>query len=292
MNQDLNEQMWIDAHNAALQAVIAMDLPEQIIISSTSFEGLGIGLNRIAKQALEVLMERHGENLPCLVGISVKLLWHTAYKAAFLAPFRIAARKTVKRSQLVLGVPEGDIATCGWANLLSDEITFLEAFSLQAYLNGTPFVEKFSPPDCMECAALYWFSKAADLMRDGKILEAIELIVEGCDALSWVEGFHTFDGGVEHEVEANSELTKAALAKAGAKGGESRHALSNELKNWAVMEGKKLKGHPADKARELMQRLPPDIEKKLEKAGDKFKDPERVVREALARQRNKPNTFS
>ncbi len=85
---------------------------------------------------------------------------------------------------------------------------------------------------------------------------------------------------------------KKMLSKAGAKGSEIRHALSNELKNWALKEGKNLKGHPADKARKLMNRLPSDIDEKIKKAGDKFKDPERVIREALVKQRNESSTAS
>ncbi len=85
---------------------------------------------------------------------------------------------------------------------------------------------------------------------------------------------------------------KQRLSVAGAKGGENKNALSNELKNWALKEGKNLKGHPADKARKLMNRLPSDIDEKIKKAGDKFKDPERVIREALAKQRNESSTAS
>lgn len=81
--------------------------------------------------------------------------------------------------------------------------------------------------------------------------------------------------------------SKKKLSDAGVKGSEIRHAVSKELKDWALMEGKKLKGLPADKARELMKRLPLHIAKKLREAGDKLKDPERVVRDALAAQRNK-----
>jgi hypothetical protein len=80
---------------------------------------------------------------------------------------------------------------------------------------------------------------------------------------------------------------KKKLSDAGVKGSEIRHALSKELKDWALMEGKKLKGLPTDKARELMKRLPLGIAEKLKEAGDKLKDPERVIRDALAAQRNK-----
>ena len=87
----------------------------------------------------------------------------------------------------------------------------------------------------------------------------------------------------------NDRETKAKkrLSDAGVKGSEIRHALSKELKNWALSEGMKLKGLPTDKARELMKRLPLGIAEKLKEAGDKLKDPERVIRDALAAQRNK-----
>ena len=81
--------------------------------------------------------------------------------------------------------------------------------------------------------------------------------------------------------------SKKKLSDAGVKGSEIRHAVSKELKDWALMEGKKLKGLPTDKARELMKRLPLHIAEKLREAGDKLKDPERVIRDALAAQRNK-----
>lgn len=92
----------------------------------------------------------------------------------------------------------------------------------------------------------------------------------------------------------NDRETKAKqrLSDAGVKGSEIRHALSKELKDWALMEGKKLKGLPTDKARELMKRLPLSIAEKLREAGDKLKDPERVIRDALAAQRNKAATDS
>ena len=98
----------------------------------------------------------------------------------------------------------------------------------------------------------------------------------------------------EEREEARMKLASKLRSEAGMTGGETRHALSRELKAWALIEAeaKKLKGLPADKARELMKMLPDDLSNKLKQAGDKLKDPERVIRDALAVQRNKPITAS
>lgn len=82
------------------------------------------------------------------------------------------------------------------------------------------------------------------------------------------------------------------FAAAGSKGANVKNKLSTELKIWAIAEGKKLKGLPAAKARVLMDMLPADLDSKLKNAGDKFKDPERVIREALVKQRNESSTTS
>lgn len=88
------------------------------------------------------------------------------------------------------------------------------------------------------------------------------------------------------------ESASASLSVAGKLGAEIKHSLSRELKAWAIPKSKFLTGLPAAKARKLMQMLPSDIDKKLKDAGDKFKDPERVIRDALAAQRKNPDTPS
>ena len=79
---------------------------------------------------------------------------------------------------------------------------------------------------------------------------------------------------------------------AGSKGAFAKNALTTELKAWAITEGEKLKGHPAAKARVLMDMLPANLDKKLKEASDKLKDPQRVIREALVKQRNESSTAS
>ena len=76
-----------------------------------------------------------------------------------------------------------------------------------------------------------------------------------------------------------------ALSDGGKKGAKSKHELSNELKDWSLKEAKKLKGSPTAKARQLMKMLPDDLHSRLQDAGEKLRDPERVIRDALMKQR-------
>lgn len=88
--------------------------------------------------------------------------------------------------------------------------------------------------------------------------------------------------------DVRDSLRKQVFSEGGLKGAKVKNALSSELKAWALQEGKKIKGLPAAKARALMRKLPADLLTKLKEAGDKLKDPERVIREALAAQQKNP----
>lgn len=67
---------------------------------------------------------------------------------------------------------------------------------------------------------------------------------------------------------------KSKHSKAGAKGGEAKALRQEPLKQWAIEEGRRLKGNPTERARKLMKRLTDSLAALSE-------DPERVMREAI-----------
>ena len=97
---------------------------------------------------------------------------------------------------------------------------------------------------------------------------------------------------IEKRIKDREAEVKQRLSKAGEDGAKVRHALSTELKAWALRESRSIKGLPADKARELMKKIPALLSIRLKEAGNRLKDPERVIRDALSAERNKPATGS
>jgi hypothetical protein len=81
---------------------------------------------------------------------------------------------------------------------------------------------------------------------------------------------------LENSIVISNELAEKQLkhATAGSKGGKVRALKLEPLKKWAIEKGGKLSGNPAEKARKLFRKLPPQL-------SALSNDPQRVMAQAI-----------
>ena len=140
------------------------------------------------------------------------------------------------------------------------------------------------------CAAYGTLQTGASIASESSIHEMLDLLLEATTGRGMAYALSPFSQNViQRRINSDRNIF---LAAAGSKGASVKNTLATELKAWAIAEGKKLKGLPTAKARLLMDMLPANLDKKLKEAGDKLKDPQRVIREALVKQRNESSTAS
>jgi hypothetical protein len=221
----------------ALSSVNKMDLPKEVIISDTSFSGLGLKTSRAACKELERLREVYGDKLPYLIGLSLREIWFSLFDGS---------------SYIALMVVEGDMADNDHTQRLSSAVGYGEyegiAWTLYNHLseltvsqqqmsfrNGSPFEERVPLVDLLNGAAMYWFAAAATARRSGDLDGTLDCLFEAQDALSLAHGNHMWDEGIRIEREEIAPqksadalaAARSALAKAAA---QARHSENREMK--------------------------------------------------------------
>ena len=127
----------------------------------------------------------------------------------------------------------GEIEGIAWTlyNHLSD---LSETKEQATFRDGTPFSERLSIGEILECAALYWFAAAATSCRAGDVEGAFDWLSEAQDALSLANGNYMWEQGAKSERESGMEhsvgavtAARTALAKTAA---QARHTENRSMK--------------------------------------------------------------
>lgn len=222
-----HKQAIASSRRCALHAVKAMNMPQQVIVSSESFAGLGLGLKSTAERRLTALSDTYGEKLPDLIGIALRECHYAVCKGAFYCG-SIGSNPSIS-------TPEGYAQMEGWANAMYNSLADLKEDAEQiAFRIDTPVVERVSSQVLLDCIALYWLSEASKMNRSGDSVGAQDWIFEGLDALNLSNGIVMWDAAFDFGREESAEKEKAEvddartiLARIGA---NARHAENRSMK--------------------------------------------------------------
>lgn len=197
MNPDpweLYEKWRWEALADTVAEVQSLGLPTEADLSSLSFKGLGNSFEAEADGTLAFLKRTHGEKLPFLVGITLRIFWQGALVGAKYAALQGWGSEPGREHLLR---PEGWADHEGWSSVLYDNFaTELEPPSHVAFRDGTPYSERVSSESCLKCAALWWYSNAAERLRGGLTGEALQWVYQGADAIRLAHGERMYVHGV------------------------------------------------------------------------------------------------
>lgn len=216
-----------ESRRNALHAVKAMNLPQRVIVSTESFDGLGAGLKRLAERMLATLSDKYGEKLPDVIGIALCECHYSVCKAAYYCG-SIGSNPSIC-------TPEGYAQMDGWAYTMCDSLSNLKEEAEQAFFRiDTPVTERIPSEILLNCIGIYWLSVAANMNRCGDSAGSQEWIFEGLDALNFSNGIYMWDAAYEigRDENAESEKTKVddartTLARIAA---NARHAENRSMK--------------------------------------------------------------
>jgi hypothetical protein len=223
----VHERSCIQCSINALESVNKMQLPKIIAISEDSFSGLGFKTSRQACKYLKSLRDKHGDDLPFLIGLSVRQAWFALFKDSGYIALMMAEKAMGNGDYMQkLATVEGYGEIEGIARTLYDNLSQLDEDKQQAALRDeTPFKLRQSLMDILEGAALYWFATAAISRRAGDIDDALDWLNEASDALLLAHGEIMFDASVDEVGDATAART--ALGKTGAR---ARHTENRAMK--------------------------------------------------------------
>lgn len=223
---EIKQQRHELASQAAKRALEQLQLPNEIVITKESFDGLPGKFGGRACRLLGLLESKQGNDLPIVVAKVLQRIWFDTFYLVHLSD-RCAPEAWLpdgEKSQRVNAALGLVTEFGGWVS------TFMETSQgLLAEMSGaTPF----SRYNGLGCLALHWYSEAASLWRNGDVNEALDWLYEAATALEVCYGADMWDSAVEcfgpsdHEVVAKA--ARAAMAKAGATG---RHRENREMKD-------------------------------------------------------------
>ena len=202
--------------DTGLETVNKMDLAKQITINDDSFSGLGLKTVRIAQDELDRLSDTYGENLPHLIGLSLREVW-------FAISFGSCVFADLQAHDLPFDrqiMPDW-CTTDGYAKnkqIASQLFGFLgaenESQQQSTFRDGTPFQTRLPRNDIFKGAVLYWFAAAATAFRAGDVEAGSDWLNEAQTALQLAYGDAMWDEGAEFERNTANETHDAALKEA------------------------------------------------------------------------------
>jgi hypothetical protein len=218
----------------ALESVHGLDLPKEILVSNDAFLPLGLTTGRSAYRVLGRLRERHGENLPSLIGIALREAWFALFRASGSIALGLednSFNDDDGRWRKVSS-PESYRAKEGFAWTLYNGTGYLIETPQQAsFRDGTAFQTRLSDEDILEAVGLYWLSEAATLLRRGDIEGCLDSLSEGHDAFLIVHGVQAWASGLEEE---GKDIAKDSQSKArsdlGRSGAHAAHRENREMR--------------------------------------------------------------
>lgn len=219
--------------------VTKMSLQTAIEIDPQLFDSLGGKFAEFAHTCHADLAAAHGENLPYLMGITLKVMWFSIWIG--VCNFRL-----MEPSGNYKGVPFDP--SCATPEGFSDH--FLSALNLaeevlvpqhenqrKEFRAGTPYAEE-DRKDIMDCAALLFFTLAAQKIQEQKFSSSLDWLCEAQTALGLGDRMYAADirqkdaeTGLADELK---HFRKSYFSNIGKKGVTTRHGPMNTLKDWSI----------------------------------------------------------
>lgn len=218
------------APSLALESVRAMALPNEIDLTSAPVH-LGAKVVDVVERAASELQAKYADALPAFFGIVLRDIWFACWKGAHY--MRLLHQPLIGRIEIPdesrrMWTPDGYAEVDGWASTLYDELmrTNIRPERLQLR-SDTAFASPIDPQDEMLGMSLYFFSRADQSIKHGRLNEGLDWLHEAYDAYSMNFGSFMWAGALEEAQEINLEAARSALGKSGAL---MRHAENRALK--------------------------------------------------------------
>jgi hypothetical protein len=273
---DMHEVASVLSKQFALQSLHDLDLPETVKVIDKSFEILGPKIHGRIMSVINKLRDEHGENLPYLMAIALRESWFACCAGAWYTTLMINHSNLGRFESLHEEMtPEGYAEANGYAGSLVLSVNVPTECDEQVTLRrGTPYVKRPLEANLLHCMAIYWLSKATELLSEGQISDAMNWVFEGLEALNFAHSNYMFNEGEVMEREANQDARKELLSKAGKIGASKKHESTTQLKQWAIDQAMSMRGTDVGIAKKLFGIMP----KKFDCVS---KNPERMIYEAL-----------
>lgn len=210
---ELHKRAIAESNVNALAAVLAMDLPREIVLSDHSFSGLGTQVARTACSLLSELKKQHAENTPELIGIALREIAFALHAGAGYTAAAIGAG-IMGDNEYTRGfaTPQGYGEKQGLAWALHEHVGLPEPDHSIAFREGTRFRSGLPLSDILRGAAVYWFAKAAELRRSGDVDGALDLVHEAQEALNLIHGNRMWEEGHKQGSEPDAIESSAQAA--------------------------------------------------------------------------------
>lgn len=214
------------ASQAAKHALEQLQLPNEVVITKDSFDGLPGKFGERAIRLLDRFESKLGDNLPKAIANELRDIWFDAFYLAYIgdrctpeAWLPEGAQSQRVDATLTLVQEFG-----GWVSLFPE--------TRQGLLAEMEGAKPFSRFDGLGCLTLYWFTEAARLWRSGDFNGALEWLYETSTALEVCYGGDMWDSAVEYFGPSDHEAVAKAARTAQAKHGAGvRHRENREMKN-------------------------------------------------------------
>lgn len=228
---EIKQQRHELASQAAKHALEQLQLPNEIVITKDSFDGLPGKFGGRACRLLGLFESKLGDHLPKAIANELRDIWFDAFYLAYIgdrctpeAWLPEGAQSQRVDATLALVQEFG-----GWVSLFPE--------TRQGLLAEMEGAKPFSRFDGLGCLTLYWFSEAASQWRNGDFAGALEWLYEATTALEFCYGWDMWDSAVEclgpsdHVAVGKASRTAQAKHGAGVRHRENR-SLKSDVFRW------------------------------------------------------------